>query len=112
MMDFEARLNKVEGELASLRERITFLRDIHDNFDKMLDKLDARQQEDRKELQNSIDDLRVDLLQEIKALREDMAKQHATERQKIDDLNKWKWIIFGGAMVVGWLFSRAFDLIK
>ena len=45
-----------------------------------------------KELQAMMDELRVDLLQEIKALREVMAEQHDVEKRKIDDLNKWRWL--------------------
>jgi len=39
-------------------------------------------------------------------LREEMAAQHEIEKQKIEDLNKWRWIVIGGAAVVGWILSR------
>ena len=106
MIDFEARLSKIETEVAAMREKVSFFSVIYEKFDKTLEKFDERQNDDRKELQAMMDELRVDLLQEIKALREDMAAQHDIEKQKIEDLNKWRWIVIGGAAVVGWILSR------
>ena len=45
-------------------------------------------------------------MDEIKALRQEMKEQHAVEKQKIEDLNKWRWLVMGGAVVVGWLLSK------
>lgn len=106
MIDFEARLNKLESELAAIKEKVSFFSVIYEKFDKTLEKFDERQNDDRKELQAMMDELRVDLLQEIKALREDMAAQHNVEKQKIEDLNKWRWLVMGGAVVVGWIISK------
>lgn len=89
-----------------MREKVSFFSVIYEKFDKTLEKLDERQIEDRKELQLVVDDLRNDLVQEMKALREEMAAQHAIEKQKIEDLNKWRWLVMGGAVVVGWIISR------
>ena len=106
MIDFEARLSKIETEVAAMREKVSFFSVIYEKFDKTLEKLDERQNDDRKELQAMMDELRVDLLQEIKALREDMAQQHDVEKKKIEDLNKWRWLVMGGAVVVGWILSK------
>ena len=106
MIDFEARLSKIETEVAAMREKVSFFSVIYEKFDKTLEKFDERQNDDRNELQAMMDELRVDLLQEIKALREDMAAQHDIEKQKIEDLNKWRWIVIGGAAVVGWILSK------
>ena len=106
MIDFEARLSKIETEVAAMREKVSFFSVIYEKFDKTLEKFDERQNDDRKELQAMMDELRVDLLQETKALREDMAAQHDIEKQKIEDLNKWRWIVIGGAAVVGWILSK------
>jgi 50S ribosomal subunit-associated GTPase HflX len=106
MIDFEARLSKIETEVAAMREKVSFFSVIYEKFDKTLEKLDERQLEDRKELQMLVDNLRVDLVQEMKALRDEMAAQHAIEKQKIEDLNKWRWLVMGGAVVVGWILSK------
>jgi hypothetical protein len=35
-----------------------------------------------------------------------MRKNHEEEKRKIEDLNKWRWIVVGAAGVVGWLISK------
>ena len=106
MIDFEARLSKIETDVAAMKEKVSFFTVIYEKFDKTLEKFDERQVDDRKELQAMMDELRVDLVQEMKALREDMAAQHEIEKKKIEDLNKWRWIVMGGAAVVGWILSK------
>ena len=108
MIDFESRISKVESEVAAMREKVSFFSVIYEKFDKTLDKLDERQVEDRKEMQLIIDQMRNELMQEIKAMREDMAKQHDVENKKIEELNRWRWIVLGGAAVVGWIISKLF----
>jgi hypothetical protein len=106
MIDFESRLSKIETDVAAMREKVSFFTVIYEKFDRTLDKLDERTIEDKKELQTMMDDLRTDLVQEMKSLREEMAAQHAVEKQKIEDLNKWRWLVMGGAVVVGWIISK------
>jgi serine/threonine protein kinase HipA of HipAB toxin-antitoxin module len=106
MIDFESKLNKLETEIAAMKEKVSFFTVIYEKFDKTLEKFDERQNDDRKELQSMMDELRTDLVQEMKSLREDMAAQHNIEKQKIEDLNKWRWLVMGGAVVVGWIVSK------
>jgi hypothetical protein len=106
MIDFEGRLSKIETDVAAMKEKVSFFTVIYEKFDRTLDKLDERTIEDKKELQAMMDNLRTDLLQEMKSLREEMAAQHAVEKQKIEELNRWRWLVMGGAVVVGWLISK------
>jgi hypothetical protein len=106
MIDFESRLSKIETDVAAMKEKVSFFTVIYEKFDRTLDKLDERTIEDKKELQAMMDNLRTDLLQEMKSLREEMAAQHAVEKQKIEELNRWRWLVMGGAVVIGWLISK------
>lgn len=106
MIDFEARLSKMETDVAAMKEKVSFFTVIYEKFDKTLEKLDERQNGDRKELQSMVDELRSDLLQEIKAMREEAAAQHFAQQKKIDELNKWRLMVLGGALVVGWILSK------
>ena len=105
MVDLESRLSKIETEVAGMREKVSFFSIIYDNFDRTLDKLDERQLEDRKEINETMIKLQDNIMEEIKALRSDMAKQHNLEREKIEDLNKWRWIVVGAAGLVAWIVS-------
>ena len=106
MIDFEARLSKIETDVAAMKEKVSFFTVIYEKFDKTLEKFDERQVDDRKELQAMMDELRVDLVQEMKALREDMAAQHEIEKKKIEDLNRWRWFVIGGSVAMGWILSK------
>lgn len=105
MVDLEARLSKLETDVAAMKEKVSFFSVIYEKFDRTLDKLDERQVEDRKEINLMMDQLQATIMHEIKALRDDMAKQHIVERQKIEDLNKWRWIVVGAAALVAWVVS-------
>ena len=106
MIDFESRLSKIETDVAAMKEKVSFFTVIYEKFDRTLDKLDERTIEDKKELQAMMDDLRTDLVQEMKSLRDEMAAQHAVEKQKIEELNRWRWLVMGGAVVIGWILSK------
>ena len=108
MVDFESRLSKMETEVAAMREKISFFSVIYEKFDKTIDKLDARTIEDKKELEQMMSSLQDNIMDEIKAMREDMQRQHEVENKKIEELNKWRWLVMGGAAVVGWIFSKIF----
>lgn len=108
MVDFESRISKIESEVAAMREKVSFFSVIYEKFDKTLDKLDERTLDDKKELQSMIDVLRNDLLKEMKSLREDMSRQHEIENKKIEELNRWRWIVVGGSAVIGWFISKLF----
>jgi len=106
MIDFESKLSKIETDVAAMKEKVSFFTVIYEKFDRTLDKLDERTIEDKKELQAMMDNLRTDLVQEMKSLREEMAAQHAVEKQKIEELNRWRWLVMGGAVVIGWILSK------
>ena len=112
MVDFESRLNKMETDLAAVKEKISFFNVIYEKFDKTLDKLDERQIEDRKEINEMMAVLQDNIMKEIKNLRDEMQRQHLIENKKIDELNKWRWIVMGAAAIVGWIISRVVMLTK
>jgi len=108
MSDLDSRLSKIEAEVAAMREKVSFFSVIYEKFDKTLDKLDERTIEDRKEINQMISDLQDNIMNEIKAMRKDMERQHEIENKKIEDLNKWRWVVVGAATVIGWLVSKFF----
>ncbi len=106
MIDFENKISKMESEMAAMKEKISFFTVIYDKFDKTLDKFDQRTIEDKKELHDMMDELRSDIMSEIKAMRKEVSDQHIAQAKKIEDLNKWRWVVMGGAVVVGWILSK------
>lgn len=108
MVDFESRLSRIETDVAAMREKISFFTVIYEKFDKTLDKLDERTIEDKKELEAMMASMQNNIMQEIKAMRQDMQRQHQIENKKIEDLNKWRWLVLGGSAVIGWIISKIF----
>ena len=106
MIDFESKLSKMESEVAAMRERISFFSVIYEKFDRTLDKLERQHNDELREVHKKIEEIEVSIMDEIKALRQELAAQHEIEKQKIEDLNKWRWIVIGGAAVVGWILSK------
>ena len=70
----------------------------------IFDKLKARQNEIdeiHKELKANIELSEKRLLCEIKAIKNSLG-------ERVNILEKWKWLILGGSIVVGWVLSRNF----
>ena len=75
--------------------------------DVIFDKLKERAEEIDvvyKELQRDLTLVEKRLLNEIKALRNDVGP-------RIGVLERWKWLILGGSIVVGWILSKNFQYI-
>jgi predicted RNase H-like nuclease (RuvC/YqgF family) len=106
MIDIESKLSKIETEVAAMREKISFFSVIYEKFDRTLDKLEKQHNDELREVHKKIEEIEVSIMDEIKALRHEMKEQHQVEKQKIEDLNKWRWLVMGGAVVVGWILSR------
>jgi vacuolar-type H+-ATPase subunit I/STV1 len=109
------RISQLEIELSAVKEKISFFSVIYSKFDATLEKvqtmIENRRQDtndDLKEVYDRIDMVETKIMNEIKRLREDMLDQHEIEKRKIEDLNKWRWIVMGAAAVVGWIVSKMF----
>jgi pyruvate kinase len=73
------------------------INDIHDRIDTVLDKV-------------QITELR--LMEELKQLRKEIAEHNRGERQSLDQILQWKWMLAGGIIVLSWLISHVkFDTI-
>ena len=117
--ELDNKINKLEVELSALREKVSFFNVIYSKFDETLAKvqemIENRRNEtndDLRDVYKKIQDTEDKLINEMQNLRAEMKQQHEVERRKIDDLNRWSWIVMGGAAVVGFLLSKAADLVK
>jgi hypothetical protein len=67
------------------------INEIHLRVDTVLDKLQESE-------------LRI--MHEIKGLKDTMSKHVETSKSQYEQLNKWKWSIVGGILVITWLISK------
>ena len=119
MVDFEQKITKLEVELSSIKERIHFLSIVYEKFDSTLEKIeviieDRREntQTEVKDLYKKLEELQRNLLVEIATLRREVSTLHDSHANKIDDLDKWRWIIIGAAGLVAWILSKLSNMVN
>lgn len=116
MIDFEQKVNKLETEVAALKEKVSFFNIIYGKFDSTLAKLEkmiedrrSDTNEDLKDVYDKIEGVEKKIMDEISKMRADMKSQHEVENKKIEEINRWRWIVMGGAIVVGFIISKVAD---
>lgn len=94
----EKYTTQIYQEMESRRaEKNTEIKEIHDRIDTVIDKV-------------QITELRI--MDEIKELRAEINKHNSAEKEALDKLNQWKWMIAGGIVALSWLISHInFDTI-
>ena len=108
------------GKMDQVIEKLVDQHDRH--LVKVYESIDARRKEtdmDIKELHERIDMVldkvqisEKTLLEEIQNLRKDMQEHNTKDRENIEKLLEWKWMIAGGILVISWLLSNVkFDIL-
>ena len=108
------------GKMDQVIEKLVDQHDRH--LVKVYESIDARRKEtdmDIKELHERIDVVldkvqisEKTLLEEIQNLRKDMQEHNTKDRENIEKLLEWKWMIAGGILVISWLLSNVkFDIL-
>lgn len=52
------------------------------------------------------------IMEEIKSLKIDMISHHEKMDSKLAVIEQWKWIVTGGSIVIGFIISKLFGIIK
>jgi ferritin-like metal-binding protein YciE len=67
------------------------IKELHTRIDTVLDKMQASESK---------------IMDKIEELRNDMSKHNKQEKDALDALLKWKWMVAGGIIVLSWLISH------
>ena len=67
------------------------IKEIHDRIDTVLDKMQ---------------DSNEKIMEEFKSLRKDMSEHNKKEKESLDKLLEWKWMVAGGIIVLSYLISH------
>jgi lipid II:glycine glycyltransferase (peptidoglycan interpeptide bridge formation enzyme) len=67
------------------------IKEIHQRIDTVLDKMETSNKE---------------IMEEFKSLRKDMSDHNKQEKDALDALLKWKWMLAGGIVAISWLISH------
>jgi len=91
----DRHISKVYTDMENRRlETDDDIKEIHDRIDTVLNKMEASNQR---------------IMDEFKSLRSDMQdhnKNEKNEKEALDKLLQWKWMVAGGIIVVSWLISN------
>jgi|TARA_B100001094_G_scaffold14431_1_gene12505 ABC-type nickel/cobalt efflux system permease component RcnA len=56
--------------------------------------------------------MKDELMSEMKSMRQEQQEVNHKMEQRVTSLEKWKWSIIGGAIVLGFLISLGMNLTK
>lgn len=88
----DRHISKVYVDIESRRRETDLdIKEIHERIDDVLEKVQGTEKT---------------LLTEMKALRKEMQDHNSKEKEALDGLLQWKWMIAGGILVVSWLLSH------
>jgi hypothetical protein len=73
------------------------IKEIHDRIDTVLDKVQMTE---------------LRLMEELKSMRTDLMNHNKQEKDQLDKLLQWKWMIVGGIAAVVWLASNGLEFFK
>ena len=92
VMQQERYATQIYKEMEQKRmEKNAEIKDIHDRIDTVIDKV-------------QITELRI--MEEIKELRSEIAENNKSEKDSLDKINQYKWMLAGGIIVLSWLISH------
>jgi hypothetical protein len=72
------------------------VKEIHNRIDTVIDKVQTSE---------------LRLLNEIKELRIEMTNHNVHEKESLDKLLQWKWMVAGGIVVISWVISHV-DIVS
>jgi len=122
----EPRLNRIEeaiSQLSNVAHDVAKMLAVHEQriyqqekiTDTIGNQLEKRKDEVDKKFENVYDAIKegdAAIIAMMEKTAETREKQFAAIDKKISRLEKWSWMAIGGGLVVGFLLSLAFNLIK
>lgn len=89
----DRHIEKVYDDMERRRmETESDIKEIHDRIDVVLDK---------------VQETELRIMKEIKSLHSHMLAHNKQEKEALDKMNQWKWMIYGGIAVVTWMIAHS-----
>lgn len=102
--------------LAVQGTRLQYQEKMSEQLSELIQKTNKESSKNNDEIETSlnqrINTLEKDLMQEIKNLRDENKKQHEEMKSKLGLVEKWIWVVTGGAAVIGFIVSKLSSAIK
>lgn len=91
------------------------LTEVSQSVDKMLALHEQRlenQEQQREILHNRISDLKKEVTDHIRELRDENRVQHNRVEERLDRLEKWRWFVVGVATMFGFILAQVPNISK
>ena len=91
------------------------LTEVSTSVDKMLAVHETRlaaQEQQREIIHQRITDMKKEMSDDFRALREENTRQHNEVSERLSRLEKWRWFVVGVATVIGFLFAQLSNISK
>ena len=72
----------------------------------------AAQEQQREIIHQRITDMKKEMSDDFRALREENTRQHNEVSERLSRLEKWRWFVVGVATVIGFLFAQLSNISK
>jgi predicted nucleic acid-binding Zn-ribbon protein len=109
MGKLDITIDKLSEVATSINRMLAVQENRIDTQDRQLDKnveiIHDRIEKHRSETSDGIEKSHRLIMDEIKKLREEQQTHHILVSERLTKLEQWRWIMIGGAMVVGYLIS-------
>ena len=106
----EQDMDRMSDTLAKIDAEAEKHREAHSTI---TDKIYTRIEDTRAELKKDMTDLRSELKKDIETLKDSVEDKMAEQNDilqkistKLDDLDKWRWIVVGIAAAIGYIISK------
>lgn len=66
----------------------------------------------RDELYEEVATSHKEIMTEIKELKEDQKTHHANMDERLSAIEKWKWVVVGGASAIGFILAMGMDVLS
>ena len=98
----QERIAKLEAQVESLKEDVAEVKsDIKD--------LHSRITTGNREIMDKLDEKIDELARNDKAQHEALRQAMLEVKTRVDVLERWRWMVVGAAIVVGWILNKMFQ---
>tara|TARA_Y100000389_G_scaffold129456_1_gene126934 strand:+ start:5936 stop:6355 length:420 start_codon:yes stop_codon:yes gene_type:complete len=106
----DTAIEKISEVATSLNRMIAVQENRVDTQERTLDQnveiIHERITQHREEVQLEIDKSHNKIMAELKQIAEQQHMHHSEMNKRLNKLEQWRWTIVGGAVVIGFLFSK------
>ena len=106
-------VREVKGDIKEIHSRITTgNREILDKIDSMETRLDDKARIAALSAKEQHDSIKSDVLTEMRTMTKTLDEDINKVSQRVDVLERWRWMIVGGAIVFGYVIGNLDVLTK